>query len=79
MSFGKYVWNKVNPFYKPKFKIGDTIYNKDDKPFKDEPAKHYYVGKKVADGMYKLEISGLFTQIRCCRFVDSDFELEENK
>jgi len=80
MNFLKQFVILLNPFHKPRFKVGDVIYNKSEHHFPDEKPSLIYTVERVNDSYYK------YTHGRGCsgtdhiKYIDCNYEIykEEN-
>lgn len=57
MSILKFMFYDLNPFHKPKFKVGDKIIDKEENPFKTDEDKLYRIVLEVSLNKKKYKLS----------------------
>ena len=79
MNFIKQLAIVLNPFHKPRFLIGDVIYNKSEHHFPEEKPSLIYTVEKVNDSYYKLKFGSSCSTTDPIKFVDCNYEIYEGE
>lgn len=75
MNFLKQLAIVLNPFHKPRFEVGDVIYNKSGHHFPDEKPYLLYTVERVNDSYYKYTFGVSCSKTKPIKDVDCNYEI----